>query len=468
MAGSSNFDKDLAFRQKQLEQQALEAAALSTYRLYRTQLIERGMMALEADKVAREMALNAAQAAYQQQMGRAQAILNAPRGPADWAAYANRLRGLQQSGELPGVLGTLALPGRTATFSDGGEAPPVPLTNTQFADAATLGLSGGTPQNPEIVGPSWATDQLAAQPYQVPDAFPAYYGDPVRVYKSPSGNPAITGPYPDSMNPPGYGLWPQTQQQPGGLSVMAQNQQPQAVDQYSWMQEGWSPAADLFGSAGQQLASGDQGYTAPAYTWGSDEIGPTGGTDPNQYSRDLRAWQKAANEAQKRGLPIPQAPVYGGTYAAQQQPTSYGPGSSGYSIIPPQQPTYAQAQDTYSNRETAYGGVSALGEGSASPYNPKAAAIGDMFGLGASAQAAPSPYGGPVAADPSQRGLYGYNMSYQRFRNLSPSEKELMVGYAEEGAGGLESQSRDDFLNGMLQAAPNYAPARQATWAGLR
>ncbi len=440
MANTANFDKDLAFRQQQLAQQAAEANALSAYRLYRTQLIERGMMAIEADKAAREMALQVAQTAYQQQMGRVQAVLNAPRGPADWAAYANRLRGLQQSGELPGVLGTLALPGRTAPYSNGGQAPPVPLTNTQMADAATLGLSGGTAQAPQLAGPSWATQRLAAQPYQAPTGIPAYYANPTDYSKLPAGAPPAV---PTNL-PPGYALAPQTQAAAGSLSAQAAMAQAQQAGRlsaqvmpssYAQGQQAMS-AADLFS---QQPQSPDQ--------WYSSMLGQMAG-DPqfNQPQDQTMAYDEQGY------------PVQGSTMTRRELHRARRLGT-----LPQAQPVQGMAVSTqpFDSRPTY--------APAASPYGAQATPAADLFGQAVAPQAASDPtYGGPVAADPNQRGLYGSDVSYQRFRNLSPTEQEMVTGYAQEGTGGFEPQSKEDFLSGMVKAAPNYAPSRVGHWAGMR
>ncbi len=437
MASTANFDKDLAFRQQQLAQQAAEAAALSTYRLYRTQLIERGMMALEADKAAREMALNVANSAFQQQMGRAQAVLNAPRGPADWAAYANRLRGLQQSGELPGALGTLALPGRTATYSNGGQAPPVPLTNTQFADAATFGLTGGTPAAPTLYGPAWATQRLAAQPYQAPTGIPAYYANPTDYSKLPAGTPPAV---PTNL-PPGYALAPQTQAAAGALSaqVMPGSYGQQTLSGADLFGPSQAPTADWYQQQLDQMI-GDPNQAMPGEPpIAADEDMPVPGSGLTK--RQMRMAARQAQRAQRNGQAPPAQPQ-----APQQQAPSR---SSGY-------------QDAYTGADAGYGDASPYGGASAQ-------GAGDLFGMAVQPQGvAAQAYGGPTAADPNQRGLYGSDVSYQRFRNLSPTEKDLVTGYAEEGMGGYETQSKEDFLNGMIQAAPNYTPARTATWAGIR
>lgn len=553
----SNFDADLKFREKQLAQQAAEAAALSAYRLYRTQLIERGMMALEADKAAREMALNVANSTFQQQMGRAQAVLNAPRGPADWGAYANRLRGLQQSGELPGVLGTLALPGRTATYSNGGESPAVPLTNTQFAEAATFGLTGGTPAAPTLYGPEWATQQLARQPYQPPPTFPAYF-------QNPTNDP--------STLPPGYGNAAAAQ---GGLQALgAPSAGVQQFGMTSFSGQPQASAADLFGQAqtpadtwytqmlNQMMSDPNQAMPGEPPI-GPDEDQPVPGAGMTR--REMRMAARQARNAQRRdGTPSPPQggpyqpggnggfqPVTGGhpqsgpyqapgggqwspaaggrpqggpyqgsggdqfgsrTYTGAPQAGPYqGSGGSSWSQASggrpqsgpyqagggqfaaqpytghqggPYQPgALGQKGDPYqsvggqfqqSGAGRPQGGPYQQGGGGFSPYaggpqgGPYQASGADLFGTSAMSPASTQVYDGPVAADPNHRGLYGSDVSYQRFRNLSPTEQEMTVGYAEEGLGGFEPQSKDDFLSGMIKASPNYAPAHTATWAGIR
>lgn len=66
------------------------------------------------------------------------AVLNAPRGPADWAAYTARMRGLQGGGTMPGAVGSMFDPNaQVASFSNGGQATGGVLSNTDLALAAT-------------------------------------------------------------------------------------------------------------------------------------------------------------------------------------------------------------------------------------------------------------------------------------------------------------------------------------------
>lgn len=68
-------------------------------------------------------------------------VMNAQRGPADWAAYTSKLRGLQSSGALPGALGTMFDPSaQVASYSNAGQPTGPVLTNAQLAMAQT-GLS---------------------------------------------------------------------------------------------------------------------------------------------------------------------------------------------------------------------------------------------------------------------------------------------------------------------------------------
>lgn len=67
----------------------------------------------------------------QQRQFNTNAVLNAPRGPADWAAYQNRLRGLQNAGSL--MFGDAPV----ASFSNGGQQTGPVLSNTDLALAMT-------------------------------------------------------------------------------------------------------------------------------------------------------------------------------------------------------------------------------------------------------------------------------------------------------------------------------------------
>ncbi len=73
----------------------------------------------------------------------AQTVLNAPRGPADYAAYLNRLYGLQQQGfALPGAVNNI-LTGQQ-TGSAGAMQGPMPTSNTAFANALVYGQQAPT------------------------------------------------------------------------------------------------------------------------------------------------------------------------------------------------------------------------------------------------------------------------------------------------------------------------------------
>lgn len=71
------------------------------------------------------------------ELSKAQTVLNAPRGPADYSAYLNRLYGLQSTGMVPGVVGQL-LSGAPVSQA-GANQGPMPMSNTQFATAAVYG-----------------------------------------------------------------------------------------------------------------------------------------------------------------------------------------------------------------------------------------------------------------------------------------------------------------------------------------
>jgi len=71
-------------------------------------------------------------------------VLNAPRGPADWAAYQKRIRGLQDSGSL--MFGSAPV----ASFSNGGQQTGPVLSNTDLALAMT---GQGNPS--QLQGTTW-------------------------------------------------------------------------------------------------------------------------------------------------------------------------------------------------------------------------------------------------------------------------------------------------------------------------
>ena len=182
---TQQFKLDLQMRERELAAKIAADEALDAYRYKHMELIEKGMLDYEASKFAQEYALSQAQFTFQREMGLRQitgaeqqaaftqqmdtrrqdfeerwknaeltgfvdgapteqrrqfdvnAVMNAPRGPADWYAYGNRLRGLQGTGALPGVIGNLVMGGQVARYSNGGQATPTPMTNTQMAMLAT-------------------------------------------------------------------------------------------------------------------------------------------------------------------------------------------------------------------------------------------------------------------------------------------------------------------------------------------
>lgn len=61
-------------------------------------------------------------------------VMNAPRGPADWAAYTKKLRALQGSGAMPGAVGAMFDPSQqVASFSSGGQQTGPVLSNADLA-----------------------------------------------------------------------------------------------------------------------------------------------------------------------------------------------------------------------------------------------------------------------------------------------------------------------------------------------
>lgn len=200
---------DMDLRNRQLAAQIAESAAERAFQQKRLELIEQGMLQQEAEQFAKEFALREAEFEFEKQMTtrqfglseRAQefteeierrrqafeeswrtaeqrgfyddngvkrptfareqferefaesqrqfdvsTIMNAPRGPADWAAFENRLRGLNAQGALPGVIGQLfqGQPGGIAGYSNAGQFNGPVASNTDLAFA----LTGAQPQQP--------------------------------------------------------------------------------------------------------------------------------------------------------------------------------------------------------------------------------------------------------------------------------------------------------------------------------
>lgn len=99
------------------------------------------------------------------------AVLSAPRGPADWSAYQNRMRGLNNAGSL--MFGSAPV----ASFSNGGQQTGPVLSNTDLALAATgqgdrsklqgtvwQGMGGGAPQQMQTYSAMGQPDAQQPQP----------------------------------------------------------------------------------------------------------------------------------------------------------------------------------------------------------------------------------------------------------------------------------------------------------------
>lgn len=101
------------------------------------------------------------------ELRKAENVLNAPRGPADYAAYLNRLYGLQQRGMTPGVVGDILTGMNVGTA--GAMQGNMPISNTQFAQALMYGQQGQQ-VSPQIGGsPGVPNTQQAVDPNSIRD-----------------------------------------------------------------------------------------------------------------------------------------------------------------------------------------------------------------------------------------------------------------------------------------------------------
>jgi hypothetical protein len=133
-------------------------------------------------------------------------ILNAPKGPMDWAAYSNRLRGIQAAGQGPAVLQQFLGGGPIASVSGDPNSQPVAANGTDVALSMVYG------QNAQTAG------QQAAALYQNnPQAAALYRNNPQAAAQYRSGQAASLY----RNNPMAAALY----QQSGGPSLVDQTMQ---------------------------------------------------------------------------------------------------------------------------------------------------------------------------------------------------------------------------------------------------
>lgn len=146
----------------------------------------------------------------QQRQFNTNAVLNAPRGPADWAAYQNRLRGLQNAGSL------MFSDAPVASFSNGGQQTGPVLSNTDLALAMT---GQGDPS--KLQDTAW--HGMAPQQQQTYSAMGQPDAQQPSSFKTNSSNPYGDG-QPASSNAAANALGVGQQQQSATQSPYGSNQ----------------------------------------------------------------------------------------------------------------------------------------------------------------------------------------------------------------------------------------------------
>jgi hypothetical protein len=218
-----------------------------------------------------------------------ESVMNAPRGPADWAAYVKKLRGLQGSSALPGAVDQMFDPSQQASsFSNSGQFNGPVLTNADLALAIT-GQGG-----PDLSGTPWAgwggpsagngqrsRDPMMGGGDQQPQPYPGAGAQQPQPYPGAGAQPQ---PYPGAgtqQPQPGTGERSRIPQGGGSQSAAYTGEMPY-VDQSGANGGGSSVGTQYSGPGGPS-----QGYSSASVSGGVDPSGSFGTLgSSNPYSAD--------------------------------------------------------------------------------------------------------------------------------------------------------------------------------------
>jgi hypothetical protein len=303
-------------------------------------------------------------------LDRANAVLNAPRGPADYVAYMNRMRGVNGSGMMPGVVSRLFNGEQISGVPSTDYNMETPTSNTQYAMGMIGGLSNERGPS-EIPIPEWAKQQQPSQRQPAPPLPPNRNPGPMKPkqypggYETGNGTPSPKLP-PSGYNPGTYGQSPDYWPGQTGDANLTPGSADTGIDNYETGtgtgNANWAPGSAYTGVDNYETGTGV----------GNDYLGPAG----------------------------EQAPY-----------NPYGP-SSGWN---------GQNTPRQQQRSNIFGGASAEQFNSQPDQNVQAARnmISNMYKTG------------PVQ-DPKIK--YGQDVSIQNWKKLSPVEQEFTKGLvAEEG-----------------------------------
>lgn len=442
---------DLDYLNRQLAADVAQKAADNAYREKYMQLIEQGKLDLEAKQLAQQYALavgqleldrakgmsdialnqrrqdfeerwrTAEQTGFiqgaptldrekfweQQRQSDVSAVMNAPRGPADFAAYVARIRGLANRGMLPESVARIATGQPIASFSDEGYRPHV-MTNTEMANRL-IGLGGGWGGGLHGELPP-GTGAVGDQPMSAAGLDPN------------SGAAQALAAAPTAAQ-----TWANVSQVRG--QTMDANGNLREAPPLPWVPR--RPTTATFVADSSQISA------APGGRGGTVAVGPVAATPVS------RAAGVGAGGGSAWPAPTPRTPS-GVTTVPAQMSTLTG---QGYYSEPT--PSY----DVYGSDGKAGAAMRLFGGGmpSNSPYQPVDVTPEDRAaGSGGSG-------GGGEPAIP----LRGTDYSWQQWQKLFPTEQQYAMGVLEEAGG----ETPDDFLAGMRRAAPNFAQSRRARFS---
>ncbi len=438
------------------------------------------------------------------------AVLNAPRGPGDYYAYMQRMRGLNNTGNLPGVLQQFASgQGNIASVSGDPTNSPMPTSNTQLAMGLVYGGNNGAQyyqgQNglPTTSDPNTpaTTMQGGWQNGQAPNALPPYQYNYGGSTTGGTGTTTAGTPFPWQQVPAGG--WPTGSAQPTGTTPAT------TAPTGPQNGRGWIDALTAMGKQAiggldlnnYQVSQGD------VDAWFASLRDDT--TDPPSPTDD---WvSQAATAARQNGFSTPvydqwlaskqpaQAPAVAPTTAPSPviSPTTtapasqnYGPFSAMMSSTPQQTASAAAPMTTNTSSQFNTGAYSGNPYGATqSTYQPVAeqqpqgttssngnypntqdgnyAATNQMFSNIFQGSQTAGPYGSaPLSTGtPGAQDAYSgaRNWSKQQFDKLSPTEQQYTLGWNAEQNG--ETPEDAQFI--MDQGAPNYRQSRLAQMAGI-
>jgi hypothetical protein len=427
------------------------------------------------------------------------AVLNAPRGPADYHAYMQRMRGLNNTGNLPGVLQQFTSgQGNIASVTGDPTNSPMPTSNTQLAMGLVYGNGGqyyqgqnglpmtSTPNTPATMMPGGDAGQAPAPalpPFQyqynggttqagAPSATPfPWQQAPAGGWTAPTAGPVLPGA--TLSNPKNYSsfrdaIFGEGIQAWGGLPLNGEITQADFDEwirsRQQWGSEGpYDPRiqASVAGAKNQgwntsvydQWVAAVPNPNAPAPTptpTPTPVVAPTPAPAPAPSYGPFSAMM-AGNQPQATAQTA-SAPVT--TNTSSQFSTGAYSGNPYGQTTPSYQPVAEQQSQQY---------TAPSGDSQQENYDATSRMFSTIFGD----QSSSGPYGSePLSTGtPGSQDAYSgaRNWSKQQFDKLSPTEQQYTLGWNAEENG----ETMEDAQWIMDQGAPNYRQSRLAQMAGI-